>query len=84
MALRNKLLLSIRHPSRSRNVFIDRNSFLLEDVLRFSGMCTGKCLMKIITEEEDGKKKFYFFVRCTEICAILKHIQSLLLFNDAV
>jgi hypothetical protein len=79
MALTNKLFLSISHPSRSRNVLIGRNSFLLEDILRFQ-----VCVQENNIGRGGGKKKFIFFVHCTEICAILKHIQSLLLFNDTV
>jgi hypothetical protein len=59
MALTNKLFLSISHPSRSRNVFIDRSSFLLEDILRFQVCVQENCLMKIISGEE-VEKKIYF------------------------
>jgi hypothetical protein len=36
--------------------------------------------VKIISGGEGGKK-IIFFVHCTETCAILKHIQNLLLLN---
>jgi hypothetical protein len=61
MALTNKLFLSISHPSRSRNVFIDRNSFLLEDILRFQVSVQEKSLTKIISGEEGGKKILFFW-----------------------
>jgi len=80
MALTNKSFLSISHPSRSRNVFIDRNRFLLEDILRFQVSVKGKKSYENNIGRGGGKKKIIFFVHCTEICAILKHIQSLLLF----
>jgi hypothetical protein len=44
-------------------------------------MCNGKCCVKIVLGEKYAER-LYFFVSCTEICTISKHIQRIIIFSN--